>query len=93
VGLVAAARLAARTDRAEPGLADRIAGALAAWGLPTRCPPVEADAIVAAMAHDKKRRGRRLRWVLPRAIGTVEIADDVPPDVVRSVLVDLGARG
>jgi 3-dehydroquinate synthetase len=44
------------------------------------------------MAHDKKRRGRALRWILPHAIGHVEIADDVPRDLVLEVLLELGGR-
>jgi 3-dehydroquinate synthetase len=48
--------------------------------------------IWAALAHDKKRRGSTLRWVLPRAVGQVEVADDVPHPVVTSVLSGMGAR-
>jgi shikimate kinase/3-dehydroquinate synthase len=92
IGMVAAARIAVVLKRAAPPLADRIEAALAAWSLPVRCPPFDADAIWEAMRHDKKRRGRAQRWVLPTAIGEVEIVEDVPPDVVRSVLRDLGAR-
>ena len=92
VGMVAAARMAAELGRADPALAGRIEAALAAWGLPVRCPPFGASAIWEAMAHDKKRRGRGLRWVLPRAIGEVEIVEDVPQEKVKSVLRDLGAR-
>ncbi len=92
IGLVAAARIAADLGRAAPSLADRVGALLSAWGLPVRCPPFDADAIWEAMAHDKKRRGRRLRWVLPRAVGEVEIVEDVPRHVVRSVLCGLGAR-
>ena len=44
------------------------------------------------MAHDKKKRGKMLRWVLPREIGRVEIVEGVPEDTVKSVLRDLGAR-
>jgi 3-dehydroquinate synthetase len=44
------------------------------------------------MAHDKKRRGDTLRWILPHAIGQVAIADDVPPPAVKAVLRALGAR-
>jgi 3-dehydroquinate synthetase len=44
------------------------------------------------MAHDKKRRGRRLRWVLPRDIGQVDVVSDVPAGIVAAVLRDLGAR-
>jgi len=99
IGMVAAARIAAGLGRADPALAGRVEGVLSAWGLPVRCPRfdklsaqhVDADAIWEAMAHDKKRRGRSLRWVLPRAIGQVEIAEDVPRDVVLAVLRDLGA--
>jgi 3-dehydroquinate synthase len=51
-----------------------------------------ASAIWEAMQHDKKRRGKHLRWILPRAIGQVEIVEDVPPETVMSVLQDIGAR-
>jgi shikimate kinase/3-dehydroquinate synthase len=91
IGMVAAAHIAAGLGRADPALAGRIEEVLSAWGLPVRCPSFEADAIWEAMAHDKKRRGRSLRWVLPRAIGQVEITEDVPRDVVLAVLRDLGA--
>jgi 3-dehydroquinate synthetase len=92
IGMVAAARIAVEMGRADPSLVDRITDTLATWGLPVRCPPYAADAIWEAMAHDKKRRGRSLRWILPRAIGCVEIVQDIPPDVVKTVLQTLGAR-
>ncbi len=91
VGMVAAAWIAVGLGRADPSLATRIESALAAWGLPLRCPPFQAGAIWTAMAHDKKRRGRGLRWVLPRAIGQVDIVEDVPQKVVLDVLRNLGA--
>jgi shikimate kinase/3-dehydroquinate synthase len=92
IGMVAAAWIAAELERAEPSLADRIEALLVTWGLPVRCPPFDADGIWEAMAHDKKRQGRSLRWVLPRAIGEVEIVEGVPPETVTLVLRELGAR-
>jgi len=92
IGMAAAARIAERLGRASPGLADCIEGVLLSWGLPVRCPAFDVDAIWQAMAHDKKRRGHTLRWVLPLDIGTVEIAEDVPADVVRAVLRSMGAQ-
>lgn len=92
IGMVAAAKIAAELGRADLSLADCIEAVLSAWGLPVRCPPFDAGAIWEAMAHDKKRRGRSLRWALPRAVGEVEIAKDVPPDVVKSILYNLSAR-
>jgi len=92
IGMVGAARIAEALGRAEPGLAARIADVLAAWGLPVTCPPYPVDAVWAAMAHDKKKQGGGLRWILPRALGDVEIADDVPESLVRQILVEMGAR-
>jgi 3-dehydroquinate synthetase len=86
IGMVAAARIAAKLGYAAPSLADHIEAALAAWGLPVRCPPFDAGAIWEAMAHDKKRQGRSLRWVLPRAIGDVFVTDQVKRADVLAVL-------
>jgi shikimate kinase/3-dehydroquinate synthase len=91
IGMVAAAEIAVARGLAAPALPGRIAGALVAHGLPVRCPPLPAEEIWEMMGHDKKRRGRRLRWVLPRAIGNVEIVDDVPQADVLRVLRALGA--
>jgi 3-dehydroquinate synthase len=92
IGLVVAARIGVRLGRTEPPLADRVEAILGAWGLPVGCPPYDVDALWEAMAHDKKRRGHSLRWILPVAPGRVEIAADVPAHVVKSVLQELGAR-
>ena len=92
IGMVAAARIAAELDRADLALANRIEALLSACELPVRCPPFDVDAIWEAMAHDKKRCGRSLRWVLPRAIGDVEIANDVPCTTVKSILRHMGAK-
>ncbi|HDQ73613.1 MAG TPA: 3-dehydroquinate synthase [Chloroflexi bacterium] len=91
VGMVAAAWIAVEMALAPPTLAERVTAALSAWGLPITCPPFEAGAIWRAMAYDKKKKGRRLRWVLPLEIGRVDVFDDVPQVTVISVLRRLGA--
>ena len=91
VGMVAAARIAAALGLAKPTLAGRMAAALAAR--PARaCPPVDARSRLGGDGRTTKRgRGAALRWVLPRAIGQVEIRADVPAEVVLRVLRDMGA--
>jgi 3-dehydroquinate synthetase len=44
------------------------------------------DAILAAMATDKKRVAARLRFVLPRALGDVVIVDNVTNEEIVAVL-------
>ena len=91
IGMVVAARIAEALGRADVGLAAHIAAALSAWGLPVTCPPYPAGAIWDAMTHDKKKQGKTLRWILPRAIGDVVIADDVPENLIKQILIEMGA--
>jgi 3-dehydroquinate synthase len=92
IGMVVAAHIAVARGMADPALPARTAAALSRHGLPVRCPPYDAGEIWTAMGRDKKKRGKRLRWILPRAIGTVEIVEDVPRAVVIDALCVLGAR-
>jgi 3-dehydroquinate synthase len=86
IGMVVAARIAVDLSLAPESLPDRIAALLAAYGLPTACPPYDPDAIWEAMHRDKKKRGKTLRWVLPRQISEVTIDEDVPREAVLNAL-------
>ena len=96
IGIVTAARISVALGHADSRMAERIESVLASWGLPVRCVgpqlgPFPADRIWQATAHDKKRRQGAARWVLPRAIGDVTVREDVPQNVVLSVLREQGA--
>ena len=91
IGITAAGRIAVARGLADDSLVHRIETVFTGWGLPVQCPGYEIESIWAAMKRDKKRQARRLRWVLPRAVGDVGIFDDVTPDQVRSVLRAMGA--
>ncbi|MCS6843288.1 MAG: 3-dehydroquinate synthase [Caldilineales bacterium] len=93
VGLAAATRLAARLHVCEAELVDRVERLLERLGLPTRIAAGYApEQVLAAMATDKKRLSGRLRFVLPRAIGDVDIFDDVPVEAVLGVLGELSGQ-
>ena len=87
MGLVAASYLAQALGVASEDVLTRVEYLLRRLGLPTRLPndpAMTADALVAAMGSDKKRRDGRLRFVLPRAIGVVTVIDDATPDLVHA---------
>ncbi len=93
MGLVAAARLGVALGLTPPHLVDDVETLLQQVGLPRHwaditdlgpSPPVEA--VLQAMATDKKRLRRRLRFVIPREYGRVEIVSDVPALQVRRVV-------
>ncbi len=88
MGLVCAARLAARLGHCSGSTTERIIAVLAQVGLPTDPPPYPAAEIWAAMATDKKRQGGSLRFILPRAIGDVDIFADIPEREVKAIFDD-----
>jgi 3-dehydroquinate synthase len=89
IGLAAATRLAVRLDLCEPDLVARVESLLDRLGLPIRAGGFTPEQVMAAMATDKKRVGSRLRFVLPRAVGDVDLFDDVAPEAVLAVLAEL----
>jgi 3-dehydroquinate synthase len=93
IGLIAATRLAVAMHQADAALAGRVASLLSRLGLPTELPEYELPAIWEAMQSDKKRRGKRLRWVLPRGVGDVILRDDIPRGAVLAVLQEMQDEG
>lgn len=64
---------------------------LESFGLPTRLRrPLDADALLEAMRHDKKVLSGRLRFVLPVAIGQTRLVDDVTDDELRRAVSKIG---
>lgn len=60
---------------------------LGAYGLPTAIPPKVTPAqLLALILRDKKVSARRIRWVLPTALGATTIRDDVPETMVRAII-------
>jgi shikimate kinase/3-dehydroquinate synthase len=87
LGLLAALRLSGQAE-----LRDEVAELLAARGLPTTLDPdVDVEAVVAATARDKKRRGGRVGFVLVEAPGDVRPGRPVAEGELRAVVAELAA--
>jgi 3-dehydroquinate synthase len=59
---------------------------IASAGLPLAWPALNPQAVLACLQGDKKVRHGKVRFVLPTAIGAVEIRDDVNPEVILLAL-------
>jgi 3-dehydroquinate synthase len=70
----------------------RIANALDRLGPRPRVSDLSPRSILDALAHDKKTRAGRTVFILPTAIGRVEICDDVTPEEVKGALRALAVR-
>jgi 3-dehydroquinate synthase len=85
-GMIAAARISHALDRLGRDDRGRIEGAIAALGRLPSLNRVNSKDVLGAIRHDKKIRDGAIHFVLPRAIGRVEVTPDVPFEVVRSVV-------
>lgn len=88
-GMLAATEIARRLGRITGLEAARIAGLVRRIGPLPPLPPIPPARLAALLRGDKKARAGRVRFVLPRRIGRVEVCDDVPPPLLRRVLADL----
>ncbi len=90
VGMFFAARLAESMELAPVGLAARQARLLSSLGLEPDGVLPATDQILAAFRLDKKYRAG-VRFVLLEDLGRPTIAEDVPEDLIRATLKEMGA--
>ena len=85
-GMVVECKLAEQLGWISPALTERVAGLLARFGLPTSIQGLDPNSLLEAMTRDKKNRDGRVRFVLPRALGHVELTSAVEPDLLKTVI-------
>ena len=85
-GMRVAARIGARVGSCSEGVVAQQEDLLRAFGLPGTMSRLRAEDVLAAIPRDKKSRGGRVEWVLPRAIGKAVVGQRVPDEVVREVV-------
>lgn len=92
IGMVAESAIAERAGIAESRTSEQVAEAVARAGLPVRPPAgMTPDSIIGATRSDKKVRGGRVEYSLPRRIGEMAgseagWAQAVEDEIVREVL-------
>jgi 3-dehydroquinate synthetase len=86
MGLACAARLSTRLGHCSGDTTERIINLLDRLDMPHTVPDYPSGDVWAAMFTDKKRYGHTIRFILPRAIGDVDIFDNVTEADVRAIL-------
>ncbi len=86
IGMVAAGELSLELGLWSADDQRRQRQVIAAAGLPVCWPELQAEAVLACLQGDKKVRDGRVRFVLPTALGAVEIRDDVSGPQVLAAL-------
>ncbi|MCY2924164.1 MAG: 3-dehydroquinate synthase, partial [Planctomycetota bacterium] len=90
LGMVAANRLAAARGTLAEHVAAKVEAVLGGLGLPVRQAGLDAGRIWQIMQRDKKARDGKVRMVLAKELGQVEIVDDVNENQVSEAVAYLG---
>lgn len=87
IGMVAAGQIAVDMNWWSPDLQQRQVALIQSVGLPTQIPShLLAKDILETLQTDKKVEAGQVRFIVPRAIGKVEITRDVTPDCLYRVI-------
>lgn len=90
IGMVAAGRIALSLNLWDEASEQRQQRVIEKAKLPTQLPKtIDLEALIQALQWDKKVQNGQLRFILPTTIGAVEMKNDVPETLIRSVLTDL----
>lgn len=87
IGMIAAARLSHRMGYCDAATVERITALIDRYGLPTQLPEFPARDYIECMYRDKKAREKKIRFILVRALGQVEIVDAVPEAELENALI------
>lgn len=87
IGMCAAAELAVRMKLLKEEEAEKIRELIQRYDLPCSVPDgLDTSELIRSMGIDKKVTGGRLRFVLPDAIGSVRIVEDIDRKMLKGVL-------
>ena len=90
-GMAAASLVALKMKLIDRKKYDRIIGLLERLKLPVKA-RVSAARILNSIKLDKKARSGKVRFVLPVSIGRVTIRENVPENIIKKALLELGCK-
>ncbi|HEY9294756.1 MAG TPA: 3-dehydroquinate synthase, partial [Phormidium sp.] len=90
IGMVAAGQIAVDLRMWSKEATERQNELIKKAGLPNKLPVgLDIGEIIDSLQTDKKVKSGKVRFVLPRRIGEATVTDQVPPDVLRQVLLQM----
>ena len=92
IGMAAAARIAHKLDMITAEEVTQQERLIADFDLPTKFRDLDHDMIINALTKDKKVEDGVVRFILAEKIGKVEIISDIPEEIIREVLKEIGGE-
>ena len=78
IGMVCAAKLSHQLGKCSEEVPIRIKELVKKCGLPADLPDLDSQSIIESLYHDKKTMNNKIKFILVKEIGKIEIVDDMP---------------
>jgi len=86
IGMVYAAKLSQLMGRCSEDVTHRITRLIENFGLPIKLPDLKAEDMIQSMYLDKKTAHKKIRFILVKDIGSIEIVDHVAEPLIKEAL-------
>mgnify|MGYP001203209361 FL=1 len=86
IGMVYAAKLSHQLGKCSQEIPERIMKLLKKFGLPVDLPDLDPQMLIESLYHDKKTMNNKIKFILVREIGEIEIVNDMPEQDIRKLL-------
>ena len=86
IGMVYAAKLSQKLGKCKEGTPQRLDRLVRKCGLPADLPDLNSKAIIESLYHDKKTMNHKIKFILVKEIGVVEIVEDMSEEKIISIL-------
>jgi len=86
IGMVYAAKLSQKLGKCKEGTPQRLDRLVRKCGLPADLPDLNSKAIIESLYHDKKTMNHKIKFILVKEIGVVEIVEDMPEEKIISFM-------
>ena len=86
IGMVFAAKLSQRLGKCREEVPRRLEQLIRNFNLPADLPDLNANAIIESLYHDKKTMNQKIKFILVKEIGLVEIVEDMPEEKIIAFL-------
>ena len=84
--MVYAAKLSHQLGKCSQEIPERIMGLVKKCGLPVDLPDLDPQMIIESLYHDKKTMNNKIKFILVKGIGKIEIINDMPEGGIRKLL-------
>ena len=86
IGMVQAAKLSQQLEKCQDEVPKRLRKLIKKCGLPSQWPDLDSQAVIECLYHDKKTMNHKIKFILVKELGSVEIVEDMPEADILKML-------